>query len=142
MTAEVRTVPAAAYPRRSPAALLTAAREGLAEAERAARPVDRFALAHLAGLRSAAAVLAARARPGGPRRRATSAWALLAVVAPELGEWAAFFAAGARKRAAAEAGQPHVVSERDADDLLRAATSFLLVVEATLGAQPVLPQAG
>ncbi len=133
------TVPAAAFPRRAPSALLLAAREGLSEAGRAARPGDRYSLAHVAALRVAAAVLAARARPGKPKRGSTSAWALLTVVAPELNEWAAFFAAGARKRAAAEAGQPNAVSDRDADDLVRDAGRFLEVVESMLGAAPVLP---
>ena len=54
-------------------------------------------------------------------------------MAPELGEWAAFFAAGARKRAAAEAGLPSAVTEREADDLVRDAESFLSVVESALG---------
>ncbi|HVU73072.1 MAG TPA: SAV_6107 family HEPN domain-containing protein, partial [Mycobacteriales bacterium] len=59
----------------------------------------------------------------------STAWRLLAVVAPELGEWAAFFAAGATRRAAAESGVPGVVSEREADDLLRDAETFLTTVE-------------
>jgi L-fucose isomerase-like protein len=95
-------------------------------------------------------MLAARARPavGARRRRSTSVWVLLAQVAPELGEWAAFFAAGAAKRAAAEAGISRVVTAREADDLLRDAERFLAVVETTLGLphQPILelttPQAG
>jgi hypothetical protein len=58
---------------------------------------------------------------------------VLPEVAPELGEWAAFFAAGAGKRAAAEAGLPTAVTMRDGDDLLRDAASFLALVEATLG---------
>ncbi|TBL26876.1 chromosome segregation protein SMC, partial [Verrucosispora sp. SN26_14.1] len=82
----------------------------------------------------AAAVLAARARPAPTRRnRITSVWVLLAVVAPELDEWAAYFALGAGKRAAAEAGIPRVVTAREADDLLRAAEEFVTVVEAALG---------
>ncbi|MCW2585510.1 MAG: hypothetical protein JWN55_1026, partial [Frankiales bacterium] len=60
------------------------------------------------------------------------AWVLLAQVAPELTEWAQFFAAGAQKRAAAEAGLRGVVTPREADDLLRDAESFLSVVETTL----------
>jgi len=55
------------------------------------------------------------------------------LVAPELTEWASFFAAGATKRAAAEAGIPRVVTAREADDLLRAAEQFIAVVEVTLG---------
>ena len=73
----------------------------------------------------------ARAVPGG-RGRPRSAWALLGEVAPELTEWAQFFALGARKRAAAEAGLSGAVTEREADDLLRDAQAFLSVVETTL----------
>ncbi len=101
----------------------------------------RYARAHLAALRAAAAVLAARARPRGKRSaRLRSAWVLLAEVAPELGEWAQFFAAGASKRAAAEAGLRGVVSEREADDLVRDAEAFLARVARLLGVphQPLL----
>jgi hypothetical protein len=115
-------------------ALLALSRRGLVEACTAATSAERYATAHLAALRAAAAVLACRARPAtGRRGRPTSAWVLLADVAPELGEWAAFFAAGARKRAAAEAGLPSAVTEREADDLVRDAESFLSVVESSLG---------
>ena len=138
------TVPAHMLPHRTPAQLLTIARRGLAEAARTRPDGQRYATAHLAALRAAAAVLAVRARPAAPasRRgaRATSVWSLLVLVAPELGEWATYFAHGAHKRAAAEAGIPRVVSAREADDLLRAAGHFVLVVEATLGIphQPAL----
>jgi hypothetical protein len=116
-------------------------RRGLAEASFAQTPGEKYVLAHLSALRAAAAVLADRARPRpGRRGRPVSAWRLLVAVAPELGEWAAFFAAGATKRAAAEAGLPGVGS-RDADDLLRQAGLFLEVVEAALGlpSQPSFP---
>jgi hypothetical protein len=116
--------------------LLALARRGLVEAASTDRPGERYATAHLAALRAAAAVLACRARPtgGGSRRsRPTSAWVLLATVAPELAEWATFFAAGARKRAAAEAGLPSAVTPREADDLVRDAETFLSVVESALG---------
>lgn len=94
----------------------------------------RYALAHVAALRAAAAVLAARARPAARRgARQRNAWVLLAEVTPELAEWATFFAAGAGKRAAAEAGSRHAVSTREADDLVRAVDRFLAVVEAMLG---------
>ena len=115
-------------------ALLALSRRGLVEACTATTSAERYATAHLAALRAAAAVLACRARPAtGRRGRPTSAWVLLAEVAPELGEWAAFFAAGARKRAAAEAGLPSAVTAREADDLVRDAESFLSVVESSLG---------
>ena len=115
--------------------LLVMARRGLAEAEEAYAAAERYAAAHLAALRAAAAVLAARARPasGVRRGRPLSAWTLLVQVAPELGEWAEFFAAGARKRALAEAGLPGSVTTREADDLLRDATTFLSVIETKLG---------
>ena len=141
MTAPTSFAPRAAGPsfERSalPAsALLRLARSGLAEAAAEPSAGERYAAAHLSALRAAAAVLACLARPvPATRRRSrpTSAWVLLTAVAPELGEWAAFFAAGARKRAAAEAGLPHAVTAREADDLVREAEAFLLVVETTLG---------
>jgi hypothetical protein len=122
--------------------LLAAARAGLVEAVGEQLPGDRYAAAHLAALRAAAAVLAARAEPTRPGRRSrpTSAWLLLCAVAPEMHEWAEFFAAGARKRAAAEAGLPRAVTTREADDLVRDAEAFLAVVEEALGLahQPLL----
>jgi hypothetical protein len=118
--------------------LLAAARAALREAERAEQAGERYATAHLCALRCAAAVLAARARPTDARiRRPTSAWVLLATLVPELGEWAAFFAAGADKRAAALAGLRTAVTAREADDLLRDTGVFLALVETTLGLLPV-----
>ncbi|HEY5335629.1 MAG TPA: SAV_6107 family HEPN domain-containing protein [Mycobacteriales bacterium] len=133
-------MPASALPRRTPAALLGSARAGVLEALASPEPADRYVRAHLAALRAAAAVLAARARPApaGGRRRAPTVWTLLPAVAPELGEWAAFFAAGAAKRAAAESGLVHAVTAREADDLVRDAQSFLELVESGLGLDPGL----
>jgi hypothetical protein len=54
-------------------------------------------------------------------------------VAPELSEWAAFFAAGAPRRAAAEAGRLGAVTTREADDLLRDAATFTALVADLLG---------
>jgi hypothetical protein len=120
-------------PRRSRDDLLADARRLAAQATLARPAGERYALAHLAALRAAAAVLADRAmaKPG-RRGRPASVWQLLAMVTPELEEWAAFFAAGAAKRAAAEAGLP-AVDARDADALVLQAESFLGVVEAALG---------
>ena len=113
--------------------LLTAAGHCLNAAAAAHRPVDRYASAHLAALRGASAVLAVRAQPvTGRRRRPASAWELLVVVAPELSEWAAFFAAGANKRAAAQAGLTRAVTAREADDLMRDAATFVALVAALL----------
>ena len=118
-------------------ALLGQAHRGLAAAAASPDPRERYATAHLAALRAAAAVLAARTRPEAGRRRPRSAWVLLGQVAPELGEWATFFAAGAGKRAAAEAGLSRAVTEREADDLVRDVRNFLAVVEAGLEIEPV-----
>jgi hypothetical protein len=134
-------VPAHALPHRPPRELLVLARRGLDEAADTRIEGLRYSTAHLAALRAAAAVLAARATAApGRRNRLTSVWTLLVMVAPELREWAAFFAAGASKRAAAEAGIPRVVTPREADDLLRAAEQFVAVVEVALGFsyQPLL----
>ena len=96
----------------------------------------RYACAHVSALRAAAALLAARAQPAPRNRRQKNAWVLLAEVAPELGEWARFFAAGAAKRAAAQAGSTRDVTDREADDLVRDADRFLAVVEQALGLVP------
>jgi hypothetical protein len=125
----------------APAAqLLGQAHRGLAEAATCPEAGWRYATAHLAALRGAAAVLAARTRPEPGRRRPRSAWVLIGQVAPELAEWAAFFAAGAAKRAAAEAGLSSAVTEREADDLVRDVATFLGVVETSIS-RAVPPQA-
>src|SRR5690349_20035473 len=116
---------------------LARAAESLSEAMGAADVPTRYACAHVAALRAAAALLAARARPAPARRRPQkNAWVLLTEVAPELSEWATFFAAGAAKRAAAEAESVRAVTEREADDLVRDADRFLAVVEQVLGLTP------
>ena len=68
-------------------------------------------------------------------------WNLLAVNVPEMAEWAAYFAAGAGKRAAAEAGLGGAVMPREADDLVRDAHEFIDLVADRLGVsrQLVLP---
>jgi SAV_6107-like HEPN len=113
--------------------LLAQARSVLAEAAAADSAADRFRLAHLAALRTAAVVFAERGRPASARRRLVSAWVLVESVAPEFSEWAGYFAAGAPARAAVEAGAVSAVTTRDADDQLRAAGEFLTLVEASLG---------
>ncbi|MCP2256746.1 hypothetical protein LX15_000429 [Streptoalloteichus tenebrarius] len=117
--------------------LLAQAHRGLAEAELATRDADRYTAAHLAALRAAAAVLAVRARPLAEQGRPTSAWKLLASVAPELREWAAFFAAGARTRSLVQAGITRLVSTRDADDMVRQVGQFVELAErAVHGVRP------
>ncbi|MCX5556992.1 SAV_6107 family HEPN domain-containing protein [Streptomyces sp. NBC_00038] len=123
--------------------LLAQAHAGLDEATALDTPNERYATAHLAALRTAAAVLAARGRPEpSARRRARirSAWEVLPEIAPELAEWSALFAAGATRRARAEAGIQGAAGSRDADDLIRDVAMFLRLVERMLVLQPVLPQ--
>jgi len=127
-----------AFPAFLPAAThsyLERAADSLREAITASTAPERYAHAHVSALRATAALLAARAQPVPPSRRARqkNAWVLLAEVAPELSEWASFFAAGAGKRAAAESGSRRAVTEREADDLVRDADRFLALVETSLG---------
>jgi hypothetical protein len=117
---------------RSALALLRQAADGLAEAHLTEDPMRRYPASYLAALRAGAAVLAVRATPQ-PRRGAPRAvWDLLPVVAPELGEWAAYFASCSGIRAAAEAGISRLVDRRAADDLLRQAEQFVGLVTALL----------
>lgn len=111
--------------------LLDRARATLLQACRAPSCADRFVAAHLGALRLAAALLAARpeaVRRGGPVR---TVWAHLSLIAPELSEWADYFALAGARRAAIEAGQ--VPSRREADDLLRSAETFACLIAAALG---------
>jgi SAV_6107-like HEPN len=126
---------------------LRRARSCLAEAELAQRPSDRYLAAHLAALRVVAIVLtyraSARIRRSAGRAPSTgqawsagrpqNAWRMLAEVAPELAEWAAFFAATEAKRDAIRAGATKIVSAREADDLVRDARAFLRLVERAVG---------
>ena len=126
-TTRARSAPGSAH------ALLEQARLVLADAARAETPGERFSLAHLAALRTAAAVFADRGRPAGSRRRLMSAWVLLEAIAPELADWAHYFAASAPARAAVDAGALSAVNARTADDQLRSAEQFLLLVERSVG---------
>lgn len=120
-------------------AYLARSLDSLHEAVTSDQATSRYAQAHVAALRATAALLAARALPTLGRKKQRSAWVLLAEVAPEFTEWATFFAAGAGKRAAAEAGSTRAVSEREADDLVRDADRFVAVVEHALGLTPHPP---
>lgn len=113
--------------------LLARARRELAAAEAATWPGDRFRHAHLAALRAAAAVLARRAPSS--RSRPRPVWELLVHAAPELGAWAAFFAAGAGRRAAIESGRDTGPAPEVADHLLCMARLFVEEVETEALAQ-------
>ena len=112
---------------------LRRAEQALQAAELSTTPADRYLAAYLAAMRTAVTVLAVRARPrhsSGP----TDVWQVLARLAPEFGEWAAFFAAGRQKRLLVQAGATALVSEREADDLLRDAQDFHDLVARRLSA--------
>jgi hypothetical protein len=108
--------------------LLAQAENGLEAAETEDDPAQRFAEAYLAALRAAAALLAMRGRPHRARSRPMSVWTLLSSVAPELREWAAFFASCSATRAAVQAGITRAVSTRSADDLVRQSGQFIELV--------------
>ncbi|HEX5401715.1 MAG TPA: SAV_6107 family HEPN domain-containing protein [Pseudonocardiaceae bacterium] len=121
-------------------ALVRQARAGVVEAQHESDAAQRFAIAYLAALRAAAAMLALRGRPHRGRARPTSAWVLLTRLAPELAEWAAFFASCSSTRAAILAGVTRHVTQRTADDLVRQAAQFAdLVAGAVAAAQTNAP---
>ena len=105
--------------------LLAAAAEMLADAAASPAPAQRYSRAYVAALRTAAAVVAVSAHGGAVDSRPRSVWTLMARLTPELGEWAEFFALLAGRRIAAEAGVPGAVNQRQADDLVRDAATFL-----------------
>lgn len=108
--------------------LLEQARTAWAEAALEPSAAEKYRASHVAALRGAAALLATRARST-PRHRPMSAWVLLERVAPELSDWSAYFSDSARRRAAIEAGVTSIVTDRDADDLMRAAGEFIAIVD-------------
>ncbi len=97
---------------------------------------ERYRDAHLGALRAAAALIAARTVPT-PRSRPRSVWQVLPGVAPELGEWAAFFAACSAHRSVIDRGGH--LSAREADDLLRQSEMFLEIVQDLLGVPLTVP---
>lgn len=110
--------------------LLDRARAGLVQACQSQTAAQRYTEAHLAALRAAAALVAARTVATG-RSRPRSVWEVLPGLAPELSEWAVFFSSTGRRRLALERGSGGV-SSREADDLVRQSESFLELVRRTL----------
>src|SRR5665647_1846148 len=89
--------------------------------------------AHLAALRAGAALVQVRGRTGG-RPAPRTVWDMVAVLAPELAAWAAFFADNAGTRSAVEAGRGDLVDARRAERALAAAEDFQTAVRAVIGA--------
>lgn len=116
--------------------LLERARCTLEEACRTADASERYRDAHLGALRAAAAIVAARTTPS-PRSRPRSVWQVLPGIAPELAEWAAFFAACSAHRSVIDRGGR--IPAREADDLLRQAEMFLEIAQGLLGVPFTVP---
>lgn len=116
--------------------LLERSRLTLESACRTSDASERYRDAHLGALRAAAALVAARTIPS-PRSRPRSVWSVLPGLAPELGEWAAFFAACSAQRSVIDRGGR--VSVREADDLLRQGEMFLEIVQDVLGVPVTVP---
>lgn len=131
----VAPVPASAH------AMLARSEAELVAAQLASAPQDRFLHAHLAALRAGAAVLEVTGRP--VRRPAPrTVWDMVTLVAPDLGSWAAFFAAGAAARSAIEAGREDVVDDERAERTVCAAEDFQDAVRALLDATDALSRNG
>jgi len=105
----------------------------LVAATLASAPDETLLHAHLAALRAGAALVQVRGRPGG-RPAPRTVWDMVAVLAPELAAWAAFFADNAGTRSAIEAGRGDVVDARRAERALAAAEDFQTAVRAVIGA--------
>lgn len=117
--------------------LMTRVRSSLADAYAAPGTAERHLAASVAVLRAATAVVTVRGG-GLPGTRPTDPWALLVRLAPELAEWADYFALVA-DRGIELAARRAPVRAREADDLLRAAEAFVGRVSQLLG-QPCPPQ--
>jgi hypothetical protein len=102
--------------------LLARADAELAAAARALDPDDQFHHAHLAAVRTSAAVVELHGRPSA-RSGARTVWEMVAKVEPELAAWSVYFASGARLRAAVDAGNGSVAPERAAE-LIACAEDF------------------
>ena len=102
---------------------LQSARTELDGAELASHPNQRYAAAYRATLKVAAEVIGV-CRPQLDSTRPRNVWDLVSQLAPELAEWAGFFAAVQDRALAVAADQRSIVSEREADDLLRDAGAF------------------
>ncbi|MBU4215045.1 MAG: colicin transporter [Actinobacteria bacterium] len=117
-----------------PRALLLLARADgeLVAAQLSTQPWEQYLHAHLAALRSGAAVLAVRG-DGGGRGAPRDVWRLLERAAPQLVSWSTYFAQGASLRAAVEAGRLDAVSADRAAQALGVAQDMVDAVRVDLG---------
>lgn len=105
--------------------LLAQARHGLADAGRERTLAARFAASYLSALRAGAAILAAKGRPHRRAAKPQSTWALLASTAPEVAQWAEYFAARSATHASAQAGITRGIDDAMVDDQRRRAEEFV-----------------
>lgn len=102
--------------------LLRTAVIALDDAYQAQSATQRYVAAHVAALRAGAALLAVKAKPT-RSHRIRSVWQMVPRIAPELGEWCAYFDAIGKRRVFVEIGSEQV-TQRQADDLVRDAEAF------------------
>jgi hypothetical protein len=119
--------------------LVERARADLLEACHSRDVAERYRQSRLGAMRAAAALVSARSRGtrvSGPQ----SLWDLVPAAAPELTEWAEFFAVATAQPDHAPTHRPSrpAVTAREADDLLRQAETFIGLVCRSLGL-PVTP---
>lgn len=123
--------------------LVERSRADLLQASHSRGIAQRYQHSQLAAMRAAAALVSARAVPTG-QARPRSLWDLLPSVAPELTEWAGFFAAVTSRHPSLAGSVPAVpgqITAREADDLLRQAETFVELVCRALGL-PMTPVHG
>lgn len=82
----------------------------------ASHPADRYVHSHRQAEQIALKVISASPRQFRGRH---DVWDLLGLVAPALGEWATFFGYLSTRVEVAAAGEHAIISEREADDLVR-----------------------
>ena len=145
MDTSVQVTPGRARCRVAPTALalLESARHGLVSAADESSAGGRYVAAHLAALRAAAAIVAAR-----PDRERAAAGRARRASGSSCRGWSPPWPNGRRSSRPGPAsgrrrkpGLPRAVSVREADDLLRDAGTFLSLAEEALGvaAQAALP---
>ena len=91
------------------------------QVDQLALPAERYVAAHRAAERVALTVIASI--PARIRGR-HDVWELLALLAPELGEWTAFWSYLAPRVEVAAAGEHAIIGEREANDLVRDLRGF------------------
>lgn len=122
------------------ASLLTQAWHGLADAAREITPSDRFIASYLSALRAGAAILVAKGRPHRRAAKPQSTWTLLASAAPEVAQWAEYFAARSTLHAAAQSGLTRRVGAVATEELRHRAEEFVALAARVVHGDPGEPE--